>query len=162
MRRVSAGSESDAAHSTAGTGRAGRQSHDYERHRSHVVICGDDVASGVTISTCTAAPHQEFLRFLDEIEANSSGFECICKDNYAPQGRQGARLANAAPAVSRSFHADQWQLAKSGGATVRRSDGTLRRRGSHTAVRALEKAMLTTWTGATRTRSPSSGLPMRI
>jgi len=36
------------------------------------------------------------------------------------------------------------------------------RRGSHTAVRALEKAMLTIWTGATTAWSHSSGLPMPI
>ena len=48
-----------------------RQSHDYERHGVTSLFAAMDVASGVTISTCCRRHrHQEFLRFLDEIEAN--------------------------------------------------------------------------------------------
>ena len=60
-----------------------RQSHDYERHGVTSLFAAMDVASGVTISTCYRRHrHQEFLRFLDQIEANlPTGFEvgrCSC------------------------------------------------------------------------------------
>ena len=48
-----------------------RQSHDYERHGVTSLFAAMDVASGVTISTCYRRHrHQEFLRFLNEIEDN--------------------------------------------------------------------------------------------
>jgi hypothetical protein len=48
-----------------------RQSHDYERHGVTSLFAAMDVASGVTISNCYRRHrHQEFLRFLNEIEAN--------------------------------------------------------------------------------------------
>src|ERR1043166_5840289 len=46
-----------------------RQTHDYERHGVTSLFAALDVASGVTISSCYHR-HQEFLRFLNEIEAN--------------------------------------------------------------------------------------------
>ena len=46
-----------------------RQSHDYERHGVTSLFAAMDVASGVTISTCYRRHrHQEFLRFLNQIE----------------------------------------------------------------------------------------------
>src|SRR5438552_8671564 len=62
-----------------------RQSHDYERHGVTSLFAAMDVASGVTISTCYRRHcHQEFLRFLDQIEANlPTGFEVhLVMDNY--------------------------------------------------------------------------------
>src|SRR6202046_5302671 len=62
-----------------------RQSHDYERHGVTSLFAAMDVASGVTISTCYRRHrHQEFLRFLDEIEGNlPSGLEVhLVMDNY--------------------------------------------------------------------------------
>src|SRR5258705_1499746 len=51
-----------------------RQSHDYERHGVTSLFAAMDVASGVTISSCYRRHrHQEFLRFLDQIEANLPG-----------------------------------------------------------------------------------------
>ena len=48
-----------------------RQSHDYERHGVTSLFAAMDVASGVTISTCYRRHrHQEFLRFLNQIEEN--------------------------------------------------------------------------------------------
>ena len=48
-----------------------RQSHDYERHGVTSLFAAMDVASGVTISNCYRRHrHQEFLRFLNEIEDN--------------------------------------------------------------------------------------------
>src|SRR5690349_12380446 len=62
-----------------------RQSHDYERHGVTSLFAALDVASGITISNCYRRHrHQEFLRFLDEIEANlPRGFDVhLVMDNY--------------------------------------------------------------------------------
>jgi hypothetical protein len=46
-------------------------SHDYERHGVTSLFAAMDVASGVTISNCYRRHrHQEFLRFLSEVDAN--------------------------------------------------------------------------------------------
>ena len=48
-----------------------RQSHDYERPGVTSLFAALDVASGVPISSCYRRHrHQEFLRFLEEIEAS--------------------------------------------------------------------------------------------
>lgn len=48
-----------------------RHSHDYERHGVTSLFAAMDVASGVTISNCYRKHrHQEFLRFLHQIEDN--------------------------------------------------------------------------------------------
>src|SRR5207253_9779259 len=62
-----------------------RQSHDYERHGVTSLFAALDVASGVTISSCYRRHrHQEFLRFLNQIDANlPGGFEVhLVMDNY--------------------------------------------------------------------------------
>src|SRR5437016_7834100 len=51
-----------------------RQSHDYQRHGVTSLFAALDVASGVTISSCYRRHrHQEFLRFLNEIDGNLPG-----------------------------------------------------------------------------------------
>jgi hypothetical protein len=46
-----------------------RQSHDYERHGVTSLFAALDVASGVAISSCHRRHrHQEFIRFLNQIE----------------------------------------------------------------------------------------------
>jgi transposase len=68
-----------------------RQSHDYERHGVTSLFAAMDVASGVTISTCYRRHrHQEFLRFLHQIEDNlPAGLDVhLVMDNY------GERYAN--------------------------------------------------------------------
>src|ERR1700730_7457410 len=63
-----------------------RQSHDYERHGVASLFAALDVASGVTISNCYRRHrHQEFLRFLKDIDANlPTGFDVhLVMDNYA-------------------------------------------------------------------------------
>src|SRR5919108_5870934 len=48
-----------------------KQSHDYERHGVTSLFAAMNVASGVAISTCYRRHrHQEFLRFLNDIDAN--------------------------------------------------------------------------------------------
>jgi DDE superfamily endonuclease len=62
-----------------------RQSHDYERHGVTSLFAALDVASGVTISSCYRRHrHQEFLRFLNDIDANlPRDFEVhLVMDNY--------------------------------------------------------------------------------
>jgi hypothetical protein len=62
-----------------------RQSHDYERHGVTSLFAAMDVASGVTISQCCRRHRQqEFLRFLNDIDANlPRGLEVhLVMDNY--------------------------------------------------------------------------------
>jgi transposase len=62
-----------------------RQSHDYERHGVTSLFAAMDVASGVTIGSCYRRHrHQEFLRFLNDIELNlPEGFDVhLIMDNY--------------------------------------------------------------------------------
>jgi transposase len=48
-----------------------RQTHDYERHGVTSLFAALDVASGVTISSCYRRHrHQEFLRFLEDVDAS--------------------------------------------------------------------------------------------
>src|ERR1700681_1680559 len=68
-----------------GPGVPARQSHDYERHGVTSLFAAMDVASGVTISNCYRRHrHQEFLRFLNDIDANlPCRFEVhLVMDNY--------------------------------------------------------------------------------
>ena len=105
-----------------------------------------DVASGVTISTCYRRHrHQEFLRFLDEIEANlPSGLDVhLVMDNYGTH-----KVAKVRGWLKRHPRYQVHFTPTSGSwlNLVERLFGEVTercvRRGSHTAVRALEKAML--------------------
>ena len=123
-----------------------RQSHDYERHGVTSLFAAMDVASGVAISTCYRRHrHQEFLRFLDEIEANlPRGFEVhLVMDNYGTH-----KVAKVRGWLTRHprYHVHFTPTSGSWLNLVERLFGEVTercvRRGSHTAVRALEKAML--------------------
>ena len=123
-----------------------RQSHDYERHGVTSLFAAMDVASGVTISTCYRRHrHQEFLRFLDEIEANlPRGFQVhLVMDNYGTH-----KVAKVRSWLARHprYHVHFTPTSGSWLNLVERLFAELTercvRRGSHTAVRALEKAML--------------------
>ena len=123
-----------------------RQSHDYERHGVTSLFAAMDVASGVTISTCYRRHrHQEFLRFLDQIEANlPGGFEVhLVMDNYGTH-----KVAKVRSWLARHprYHVHFTPTSASWLNLVERLFGEVTercvRRGSHTAVRALEKAML--------------------
>src|SRR4029077_1208482 len=123
-----------------------RQSHDYERHGVTSLFAAMDVASGVTISTCYRRHrHQEFLRFLNEIEANlPRGFEVhLVMDNYGTH-----KVAKVRGWLARQ-PSDHDHLTPTRGRwlnLVERLFGEVTercvRRGSHTAIRELEKAML--------------------
>ena len=123
-----------------------RQSHDYERHGVTSLFAALDVASGVTISNCYRRHrHQQFLRFLRDIDANlPTGFDVhLVMDNY---GTHKVRPVQAWLARHPRYHVHFTPTSGSWLNLVERlfAEVTERcvRRGSHTAVRALEKAML--------------------
>ena len=123
-----------------------RQSHDYERHGVTSLFAALDVASGVTISNCYRRHrHQEFLRFLNDIDANlPRGFEVhLVMDNYGTH-----RVSKVRSWLARHprYHVHFTPTSGSWLNLVERlfAEVTERcvRRGSHTTVRALEKALL--------------------
>ncbi len=123
-----------------------RQSHDYERHGVTSLFAALDVASGVTISNCYRRHrHQEFLRFLNEIDANLPvGFEVhLVMDNYGTH--KVAKVRNWLARHPR-YHVHFTPTSASWLNLVERlfAEVTQRcvRRGSHTSLPALEKAML--------------------
>jgi transposase len=123
-----------------------RQSHDYERHGVTSLFAALDVASGVTISSCYRRHrHQEFLRFLNEVEANlPAGLDVhLVMDNY---GTHKVTKVRAWLARHPRYHVHFTPTSGSWLNLVERlfAEVTERcvRRGSHTAIRSLEKAML--------------------
>ena len=123
-----------------------RQSHDYQRHGVTSLFAAMDVASGVTISTCYRRHrHQEFLRFLNQIEDSlPAGMDVhLVMDNYGTH--KVARVRNWLARHPR-YHVHFTPTSGSWLNLVERlfAEVTERcvRRGSHTAVAVLEKAML--------------------
>lgn len=123
-----------------------RQSHDYERHGVTSLFAAMDVASGVTISQCYRRHRQqEFLRFLNDIDANlPRGLEVhLVMDNY---GTHKVSKVRTWLARHPRYHVHFTPTSASWLNLVERlfAEVTERcvRRGSHTTVRSLEKAML--------------------
>jgi transposase len=123
-----------------------RQSHDYERHGVTSLFAAMDVGSGVTISSCYRRHrHQEFLRFLNDIEGNlPTGMDVhLVLDNY---GTHKVDKVRGWLARHPRYHVHFTPTSGSWLNLVERlfAEVTERcvRRGSHTAVRTLEKAML--------------------
>src|ERR1043165_3694374 len=123
-----------------------RQSHDYDRHGVTSLFAAMDVASGVTISSCYRRHrHQEFLRFLDEIEANlPAGLDVhLVMDNY---GTHKVTKVRSWFARHPRYHVHFTPTSGSWLNLVERLFAEVTelcvRRGSHNAVRVLEKAML--------------------
>jgi transposase len=123
-----------------------RQSHDYERHGVTSLFAAMDVASGVTISSCYRRHrHQEFLKFLEDIDANlPKGFDVhLVMDNY---GTHKVDKVRAWLARHPRYHVHCTPTGASWINLVERLFAELTercvRRGSYTAVRSLEKAML--------------------
>lgn len=123
-----------------------RQSHDYERHGVTSLFAAMDVASGVTISNCYRRHrHQEFLRFLNDIEANLPGGVDVhlVMDNYRTH-----KVTKVRTWLARHprYHVHFTPTSGSWLNLVERLFAELTercvRRGSHTAIRSLEKAML--------------------
>lgn len=123
-----------------------RQSHDYERHGVTSLFAAMDVASGVTISTCYRRHrHQEFLRFLNEVDENlPAGLDVhLVMDNYGTH--KVSKVRNWLARRPR-YHVPFTPTSGSWLNLVERlfAEVTERcvRRGSHTSVRSLERAML--------------------
>ena len=123
-----------------------RQTHDYERHGVTSLFAAMDVASGVTISSCYRRHrHQEFLRFLNDIEDNlPPGLDVhLVMDNY---GTHKVSKVRAWLARHPRYHVHFTPTSGSWLNLVERlfAEVTERcvRRGSHTAVASLEKALL--------------------
>jgi transposase len=123
-----------------------RQSHDYERHGVTSLFAAMDVASGVTISTCHRRHrHQEFLRFLNQIDENlPAGVDIhLVMDNYGTH--KVSKVRNWLARHPR-YHVHFTPTSGSWLNLVERlfAEVTERcvRRGSHTSVRSLEKTML--------------------
>lgn len=123
-----------------------RQSHDYERHGVTSLFAAMDVASGVTISNCYRRHrHQEFLRFLNDVDANlPRGLDVhLVMDNY---GTHKVSKVRGWLARHPRYHVHFTPTSGSWLNLVERlfAEVTERcvRRGSHTAVVQLEKAML--------------------
>ena len=129
-----------------GPGVPARQSHDYERHGVTSLFAAMDVATGVTISNCYRRHrHQEFLRFLNDIDANlPPGLDVhLVLDNY---GTHKVSKVRSWLARHPRYHVHFTPTGGSWLNLVERlfAEVTERcvRRGSHTAIRSLEKAML--------------------
>lgn len=123
-----------------------RQTHDYERHGVTSLFAAMDVASGVTISSCYRRHrHQEFLRFLNDIEDNlPPGLDVhLVMDNY---GTHKVSKVRTWLARHPRYHVHFTPTSGSWLNLVERlfAEVTERcvRRGSHTAVASLEKALL--------------------
>jgi len=123
-----------------------RQSHDYERHGVTSLFAAMDVATGVTISNCYRRHrHQEFLRFLHQIEADlPPGLDVhLVMDNY---GTHKVEKVKRWLARHPRYHIHFTPTGASWLNLVERLFAELTercvRRGSHTAVGALEQAML--------------------
>ncbi len=123
-----------------------RQSHDYQRHGVTSLFAAMDVASGVTISTCYRRHrHQEFLNFLKQIDDDLPGGLDVhlVMDNYGTH--KVAKVRNWLARHPR-YHVHFTPTSGSWLNLVERlfAEVTERcvRRGSHTSIRSLEKAML--------------------
>src|SRR3954453_7412916 len=129
-----------------GPGVPARQSHDYERHGVTSLFTALNARTGATIAACHRRHrHQEFLRFLNKINASvPPGVAVhIVMDNYGTH-----KVAKVRQWFTRH---PQYQIhftptSASWLNLVERLFGEVTercvRRGSHSAVRALEKAML--------------------
>jgi transposase len=123
-----------------------RQSHDYERHGTTSLFAAMDVKTGKTISAVHRRHrHQEFLKFLDAIDASlpPDTEVHIVMDNYGTHKVDKVRrwfLRHP------RYHAHFIPTSSSWLNLVERLFAELTercvRRGSHTAVRQLERAML--------------------
>jgi transposase len=123
-----------------------RQTHDYQRHGVTSLFAAVDVASGVTISDCYRRHrHQEFLRFLkliDESVPAELGVHLVL-DNYGTHKvpkvqrwflRHPRFCLHFTPTGASWLNLVERLFAKVTERCVRR--------GSYTAVRELEKALL--------------------
>jgi transposase len=129
-----------------GPGIPARQSHDYERHGVTSLFTALNAKTGATIAACHRRHrHQEFLRFLNKIEASvPAGIAVhIVMDNYGTH-----KVARVRQWFTRHprYQIHFTPTSASWLNLVERLFGEVTercvRRGSHSAVTSLEKAML--------------------
>src|SRR5258706_1357725 len=129
-----------------GPGVPARQSHDYQRHGVTSLFAALNVKTGETISACHRRHrHQEFLKFLAKIDSTLPGSSevHIVMDNYGTHkiakvrnwfARHPRYRAHFTPTSASWLNLVERLFAEVTERCVRR--------GSHSAVRVLEKAML--------------------
>ena len=94
----------------------------YIRHGTTTLFAALDVASGAVLAQCQRRHrHQEFLRFLERIDASVPPDLDVhlVIDNYATHKRRRARVAGGAAPLPRPLHADLRIVAQPGGALDR-------------------------------------------
>jgi transposase len=145
-KKSGAGIEPHAADFALGSGRPARQTHDYERHGVTSLFAALDVATGLALGSCYRRHrHQEFLRFLREIEqiVPADLDVHLVMDNYSTHKVE--RIQRWLAQHPR-YHVHYTPTSASWLNLVERlfAEVTQRcvRRGSHTSVQTLEKAML--------------------
>ena len=97
-------------------GRAGTMTHDYKRNGTTTLFAALDVLDGSVIGRCMQRHrHQEFIRFLNAIEAEVPAGKIVqpILDNYGAHiASQGARLARPPSPVRFPLHSDLVLLAQ--------------------------------------------------
>jgi hypothetical protein len=107
--------------------------HDYKRHGTTTLFAALNVLEGKIIGRCMQRHrHQEFIRFLNTIEADLPAGKIIhvVLDNYAthkhpkslPPRRRGFAPGSAGIAVCLAFHPDLGLLAQRGRGLLRPAD----------------------------------------
>ena len=143
-----------------------RQTHDYERHGTTTLFAALNVLEGTVIGECQSRHrHQEFLRFLNEIENNlPARLEVhLVMDNYGTH--KVAKVRNWLTRHPR-YHVHFTPTSGSWLNLVERlfAEVTERcvRRGSHMPFECWKKPCSIIWISATGIPSPSYGPPMQI
>ena len=97
-------------------GRAGTMTHDYKRHGTTTLFAALNVLDGTVIGRCMQRHrHQEFIRFLNAIEATGPGRQGRPRHPRQlrrPQAAQGAGLARPPSALDLPLHPDLVLLAQ--------------------------------------------------
>jgi hypothetical protein len=106
-------------------GRCGTMTHDYKRNGTTTLFAALDVLEGRIIGRgMQRHRHQEFIRFLNAIEARVPAGKLIhaILDNYTVQTSEGAGMAGAASALDLPLHSHLGILAQRGRRLLRQAD----------------------------------------
>ncbi len=107
-------------------GSCGTMTHDYERHGTTTLFAALEVAQGKVIGQCYARHrHQEFLKFLQRLDAEFPNAQVACGHGQLrhSQASKSAEFGSSDTRVSFPTLPDQFQLAESHRALVRRTNG---------------------------------------
>ena len=109
-------------------GRLGTMTHDYKRHGTTTLFAALNVLDGTVIGrNMQRHRHQEFIRFLNAIEAEVPAGKTVhvILDNYAAHKHpEGPRLARPPPALHLPLHPDLRLLAECGRGLLRQAHQT--------------------------------------